>query len=76
MGGLSGIIVPWKRHGALGHDCRPISLNEEEILLNQCRVDCLSPYSVLSNFQYVPCFDTGEPDGGLTMTTSSLGRTP
>eukprot|EP00957_Ditylum_brightwellii_P002130 163917-Ditylum_brightwellii.AAC.1 len=76
MGGLPGIIVPWKRHGALGHDCMPIALNEDKIQLNQCRGDCPRPYNVLSSFQYGPCFDTGQPDGGLTMTTSSLGKTP
>eukprot|EP00957_Ditylum_brightwellii_P102660 7823942-Ditylum_brightwellii.AAC.1 len=53
-----------------------MALNDEEIRLNQCSGDCLRPYSVLSSFQYVPCFDTGQPDGGLTMTTSSSGRTP
>eukprot|EP00957_Ditylum_brightwellii_P007605 575676-Ditylum_brightwellii.AAC.1 len=53
-----------------------MALDDKEIRLNQCSGDCLRPYSVLSSFQYVPCFDTGHPDGGLTMTTSSLGRTP
>eukprot|EP00957_Ditylum_brightwellii_P086558 6585493-Ditylum_brightwellii.AAC.1 len=60
----------------MAHDCRPIALNGDEIRLNQCRGDLLRPYNVLLSFQYVPCFDTGQPDGGLTMTTSSSGRYP